>query len=100
MVSSRGAQPPRDFTVAICAVAKDQTLLAEDAICGAEAIERPRGPSARFASLGMTYTPSHRAGNSLAAASAHPIILRSPECVRLDASGRFVVVFLFHGQHD
>src|SRR5205814_3643108 len=36
-----------------------------------------------------------RARNSLAGASGHPIVLRSPECVQLDASGQFVVLSLF-----
>jgi hypothetical protein len=39
-------------------------------------------------------------GKFLAAASAHPIILHSPECVRLDASGQFVVISLIHGEHN
>jgi len=34
-----------------------------------------------------------RAANFLAALAAHPIVLRSPECVQPDASGQFVVLF-------
>jgi hypothetical protein len=29
----------------------------------------------------------------LAAGATHPIVWRSPECIRLDASGQFVVIF-------
>src|SRR5438105_14471293 len=46
----------------------------------------------------MTVAPCidcRRSRKFLAAASAHPIVLRSPECVQLDASGQFVVLFYF-----
>ena len=53
-VSSRAAQTARDLAVAIYASAKYHAFSAVKTGFNAEAIERLRGPSARFASLGMT----------------------------------------------
>ena len=54
-MSSRAAQTARELTVANCVTQKGITRYPTECACrNAKAIERLRGPSARFASLGMT----------------------------------------------
>jgi hypothetical protein len=69
----------------------------------AHVIPAPRITPPVFKLLEMTVAALHLLppiGKFLAAASAHPIVLRSPECVQLDASGQFVALSLFHGEHN